>query len=257
MSGRSPYVTVGDTPNCDACKSYYSERHCEDCGKYLCTWCNIDIHVPIGKRNHYRPRLYGEDKYAHLEGPAVSTADRAIAEAQAAASSSLNGGKSSGDENFSSNKYTFDPTTGRVNITTEHFLDLPAEDAWDLLGDWDAPYLPFSCDANDANDRRVLSLPPSDDSPESDPILVTEKLIQRDEREMFYSYSRLVPPDGGFSYTDLMSKFAFVPINSKRCTIQWTTSVLPKDSQNPNKAAEEVASKTTTTNSTNRQQKRQ
>ena len=54
-----------DTPNpgpqCDYCKSGYSERYCEDCNQYLCLFCNIKNHEPIGKRNHYRPRLYGQD----------------------------------------------------------------------------------------------------------------------------------------------------------------------------------------------------
>lgn len=248
MSAAAPYVTVGDTPNCDACKSYYSERFCEDCDQYLCTWCNLDIHVPIGARNHHRPRLYGQDRYAHLDGPAISTADRAVQQATQEKQKQQEGNKN--EDSLAQNKYTFDPLTGRVNITTEHFLDLPAEDAWDLLGDWDAPYLPFSVDVNDAGDRRVLSLPPLDDSVDGDPILVTERLIQRDEREMFYSYSRLVPPGVGFPYTDLMSKFAFVPVTSKgptgaiekKCCLQWTTSVLPNDELNPKAAADAVAS---------------
>lgn len=110
---------------------------------------------------------------------------------------------------------------------------------------------------NDAGDRRVLSLPPADDSAESDPIVVTERLIQRDDREMFYSYARLVPPDQGFPYTDLMSKFAFVPMTTlapsgggtgnvsargdRRSCLQWTTSVLPNDPKRPMIAAEAVA----------------
>lgn len=235
MAANTPYVTAGDTPNCDACRSYYAERYCEDCDQNLCTWCNIDIHVPIGKRNHYRPRLYGVDEYAHLEGPAVSTADKAIHDAEAA----------NAPPPQSTNKFTFDSTTGRVHVTTEHLLSCTPEEAWDLLGDWDAPFLPFSVDVNDENDRRVLSLPPSDDAPDSDPIIVTERLIQRDDREMFYSYSRLVPPAAGFPYTDLMSKFAFVAVTTsqadRQCVLQWTTSVLPNDSKNPQVAAEALA----------------
>jgi hypothetical protein len=249
MASNTPYVTVGDTPTCDACHAYYSERFCEDCSQSLCTWCNLDIHLPIGKRNHHRPRLYGVDKYAHLDGPAISTADRAIAE-EAAAMSAADG---SGAAAVS---FTFDPLTNRVNVTTEVFLCVTAEEGWDLLGDFDCPYVPFSCDVNDAGDRRVLSLPPSDDSAEGEPLLVTEKLIQRDDREMFYSYSRLVPPDAGFSYSNLLSKFAFVPLNAKshsgagadkKCCLQWTTSVLPNDIKNHKEAAEDVASQTTHT----------
>jgi hypothetical protein len=126
------------------------------------------------------------------------------------------------------------------------------------LGDFDCPYLPFSCDVTDSGDRRVLSLPPPDDSASSDPLVVTERLIQRDDHEMFYSYSRTVPPELGLPYTGLMSKFAFVTVNTasssggggsvqvsargeRKCCLQWTTSVLPNDPTKPMIAAEAVA----------------
>jgi hypothetical protein len=139
------YVTQGDTPNCDACHTYYSERHCEDCNQYLCTWCNLDIHVPIGKRNHHRPRLYGTDKYAHLDGPALSSADQALADAE----SSFTKNRTAFDaqaENEAFNKYTFDPVTMRVNVTTEVFLDVSPEDGWDLVSvEREAEELLFYC----------------------------------------------------------------------------------------------------------------
>jgi len=252
MAAAAPYVTVGDTPNCDACGRYYSERHCEDCGQYQCTWCNLDIHQPIGKRNHWRPRLYGEDPHAHLERNATASADEALEQAQRSAREA-NAAASSADAapEQTQNRYTYDATTQRVNVTTEHFLPLAAEDAWDLLGDWDLPFVPFSCDATDSGDRRVLTLPPDEDSASSESTIVTERLIQRSERDLYYSYSRAAPSTtnssaNGLPYTELLSKYAFVPLanaadGSKRCVLQWTTSVLPRDPATPKEAAESVA----------------
>jgi hypothetical protein len=289
MSSAAPFVTLGSTPLCDACHEYYSERHCTDCDQHQCTWCNLSIHQPIGKRNHWRPRLYGEDPHAELERNATASADLAVERAtrgvkqnqqattQASGSagggagSSSGGGKDArgGDEEGVHNKYTFDATTGRVNVTTEFQLPLTAEEGWDVLGDWDAPYLPFPCDVS--GDRRVLVLPRDAENEEEeedeqqarqrkgkggikDTIVVTERLIQRSDREMFYSYSRTTPPDGpeatAFPYTDLLSKFAFLPVSSgggggggggKQCLLQWTTSVLPRDPKRPRRAAEAVA----------------
>ena len=53
--------TPDPTPPCSHCSSHYSERYCEDCSMYLCLYCSIDIHQPIGKRDHYCPRLFGLD----------------------------------------------------------------------------------------------------------------------------------------------------------------------------------------------------
>jgi len=39
---------------------------------YLCTWCNIDVHLPIGNRNHNRRRLYGKDPTID-DKPAIDT----------------------------------------------------------------------------------------------------------------------------------------------------------------------------------------
>jgi len=315
MSSGAPFVTHGSTPLCDACGEYYSERRCEDCGQHQCTWCNLDIHQPIGKRNHWRPRLYGEDPHAELERNATASADQAVERATrglknaaglagaAGAGGAAGGASSSGKDGVSSsnsggadgvhNKYTFDATTGRLNVTSEFLLPgVSPEDGWDLLGDWDAPFLPFPCDVN--GDRRVLVLPielllpgedeegASDDEEDEsgaaqqrgssgvkDTVVVTERLIQRSERDMFYSYSRATPPDApprAFPYTELLSKFAFLPAsaaaasssssagtagaavgggsgggNKKQCLLQWTTSVLPRDPQRPRRAAESVA----------------
>lgn len=129
-----------------------------------------------------------------------------------------------------------------------------------MLGDWDAPFLPWDVDVSTDGSRRTMAIPPLDDAPESEATLVTERLIQRNDREMFYSYAR-VPSKaetdaaeaaasgaagGGAGFTDLLSKFSFLPLpngpqGEKRCVLQWTTSVLPNDSANPKRAAEAVA----------------
>lgn len=304
----TPFVTVGSTPECDACHSYYAERHCEDCSQNLCTWCNLDRHEPIGKRNHWRPRLYGTDPHAHLERNATASADEALK--QASGEWKLHSARSenqrdeegkevqnkvrsamryseqrNGDARGRSREmrgasivslmlpvpcslaccaqYTFDPTTLRVNVTTDHYLPLSAEECWDLLGDWDAPWLPWEVDVSSDGSRRTIAVPPQEDSAESEATLVTERLIQRNDREMFYSYARVDSKaeteaaeaaassgsgsgGGGAGYTDLLSKFSFLPMpngaqGEKRCVLQWTTSVLPNDAANPKRAAEAVA----------------
>lgn len=118
------FVTVGDTPLCDSCHMYYSERHCEDCDQNQCSWCNIDIHTnAIGKRNHYRPRFYGDDPTAEEstagggeggEGKDGRTGRRVnAAEEESAALAPL---------------WQVDESSGRVNITTEHIFNLTAEE---------------------------------------------------------------------------------------------------------------------------------
>lgn len=151
-----------------------------------------------------------------------------------------------------------------MNVTTEHYLSLSAEECWDLLGDWDLPFVPWDIDVSGDGSRRTLAVPPPEDGAESEPTAVTERLIQRNDREMFYSYARVdskaeteaaeaaaeANSGGGAGYTDLLSKFSFLPLPSgsgsggsseKRCILQWTTSVLPNDRANPKRAAEAVA----------------
>lgn len=47
-----------DTPTCTECNKIYSEVYCVDCNKYLCTWCNSKVHVPISYRDHDIKLLY-------------------------------------------------------------------------------------------------------------------------------------------------------------------------------------------------------
>jgi hypothetical protein len=251
MSSSAPFVTTGSTPLCDSCHEHYSERHCQDCGEHLCTWCNLDKHEPIGKRNHHRPRHYGVDPHAQLEAPARASADEAVAQANRRGSgkASAAGGSSTNEESANTDseaKYSFDPSTSRIHLTTETFLPLSPEEAWELLGEWECPFLPYAVEISGqpglAGEKRVLNVPREDGSGEDQ---ITERLIQRSERSLFYSYSRVDNPAA--SYTDFTSKFSFLPVltagssGSKRTVLQWSTSVQPRDASQHQAVAEEVA----------------
>lgn len=267
-----PFVTVGSTPECDVCHRYYAERVCEDCGgEAQCSWCNIDRHESIGKRNHWRPRLYGQDPLAHLERNAKASADEAIKEVRRNAGNSSSNGNAGGleqiqqgdnedeesytDDSSSSSsskmpQFTIDPSTNRLTIITEHVLPISAEDSWTLLGDWDSPFLPWSIDVSSSGDKRVVSLPPEvTGNNAGETMIVTERLIERNEKDRYYSYTRIIPPSYGIEYSDMQSKFEFkdfISMNEnrslKKSILQWTTNVLPKDIKNPHSAAKSIAS---------------
>lgn len=296
----SLFVTEGSTPMCDSCHTHYSERYCEDCAQNQCTWCNLDFHEAVGARNHKRPRHYGEDKYAHLsDKAAVSTAEQAVREAaereaaenrvsgrrrgtgissSSSAASSARGALSSRSAAASLIPFSFDSSTGRLTLVSEFMLvGVSVIDCWDLLGDWDMPYwTDASVETNEQQDRRTVTIEKNKMKGEMDEeeeeeeeegsktVTFTEKLIQRSDRDMFYSYSRSIAADDpSFPFTDLLSKFSFLSLaqfgssplpkgdniigaegastsSEKRCIIQWTTSVMPKDTTKPEIAAAAV-----------------
>lgn len=217
---------------------------------YLCTWCNIEVHQPIGKRNHQRPRLYGEDPFAAqlreeaansaYNSTSSSSSGRGIGAASLAAgfgfgssySGSGTGGGSGSD-------------VARVSVLTEAEFDIGVEEAWSVLGAWNLNFLPTKVMVSDDGDKRmVMSSQLSSSSTSSlsgltNPFDYTEVLVEKDDSRHYYRYSRLVTPHT-FPYTDHLSKFSLVSLSTNKCQLIWLTSVLPTNKHEPDKAAHSV-----------------
>lgn len=114
--------------------------------------------------------------------------------------------------------------------------------AFDLLGDWQIDWLPYPSHyvggGSLTGDTRTLSLPIAADGRA---VEVRDTLMQRSERDMYYTYSRAVPAAAGLAFTDALSRFSFVSLGRKQSALQWTTSVLPAHGKIAKQAGEAVA----------------
>lgn len=214
---------------------YYSECHCEDCSMSLCTWCNIDVHEPIGKRNHYRPRMY-EGGYPFMKA-AVNGVNGA---AEIAAAAGFNHAEPShaevevsADSMLSQDEHNCQPSAvQRISVLTEATLQLSAGEAWSLLGCWDYSFLPFHTDLVDSGRSRVINLPASLLTGEESTELIglQDILLEYDEAKLYYRYTRFSDDTELCPYDEHLSKFALVPQGEARCVLQWLTSAAPLDS---------------------------
>jgi hypothetical protein len=56
------------TTTCQQCQKYYSEVWCDDQERYLCTWCNRELHEAIGNKNQLRKPLYDSSTQKRWHG---------------------------------------------------------------------------------------------------------------------------------------------------------------------------------------------
>ncbi len=200
---------------------HYSERFCQDCDQFLCTWCVDRLHQSIGKRNHELPRLFGVDYFSTFDARRQHW-------------------KCSQDD------------TKPLKSSCELLVPLSLQECWERFGSWNAAFIHRSFIGNDKrvsvnfssdNTRRWItweqqnqkatnqsqtsadnpiyignqcvmdlrSLLSSDlvlpslaaGSPPSEiPNTLTEVLLEVNEPEKYYRYSRLQDSTQELAYTD-------------------------------------------------------
>jgi hypothetical protein len=217
-----------DTPQCDACHSYYSESYCDDCALNICTWCSMKLHEPIGKRNHDIRRLYIDGYMKQQMNQDKNSKSSSKSHIHTSSSSNLNS---------SSSNQQSQQQLNRVSVLTSAVLQGSVSECWSLVSQFDlSKYLPdIRCETKDKIDTDDESKQQS--SSQTTPtqqseckyrilylsggIEINEELLEKDDARQFYRFRRL----NGMQhlYDDCISKLSLQALNSNTTTAATTT----------------------------------